>query len=312
MFGGAAHPRRRADGVLHDPAGAHDVLRRAALGAAADPPTGTTTTRTRRPPTMTVPMVVLAVGSVFAGFLLYVGGPARRSSPRRSASSTSPKARSSAHSRGAVPRGRHLRARRAGRLADGRAPPRTGRPSPRRVSLPVRAARRDLYANAINEALIARPGIWLTRALVYFDNRGVDGLVNGIRGGARRQLGAAAPVADRLRPLVRAEHARRLGPRHRCAPRGGVRVNLLLPRPAGVPAARRPGDVPAAGQPGRGQEGRDRHGAAADRARGRHVVRLLGTGRRGGHPLPARVRASTGSRRSAPSSRSGSTASRSS
>ena len=50
---------------------------------------------------------------------------------------------------------------------------------PAHVSLPVRAARRDLYANAINEALIARPGIWLTRALVYFDNRGIDGLVNG-------------------------------------------------------------------------------------------------------------------------------------
>ena len=50
---------------------------------------------------------------------------------------------------------------------------------PEPVSLPVRAARRDLYANAINEALIARPGTWLTRALVYFDNRGVDGLVNG-------------------------------------------------------------------------------------------------------------------------------------
>jgi NADH-quinone oxidoreductase subunit L len=51
------------------------------------------------------------------------------------------------------------------------------RPEP--VSLPVRAARRDLYANAINEALIARPGIWLSRALVYVDNKGVDGVVNG-------------------------------------------------------------------------------------------------------------------------------------
>ncbi len=50
---------------------------------------------------------------------------------------------------------------------------------PAHVSFPVRAARRDLYANAINEALVARPGTWLTRALVYFDNRGVDGLVNG-------------------------------------------------------------------------------------------------------------------------------------
>ena len=54
---------------------------------------------------------------------------------------------------------------------------------PAHVALPVRAARRDLYANAINEALIARPGTWLTRALVYFDNRGVDGLVNGMAAG---------------------------------------------------------------------------------------------------------------------------------
>jgi NADH-quinone oxidoreductase subunit L len=50
---------------------------------------------------------------------------------------------------------------------------------PKRVSLPVAAARADLYANAINEALIARPGTWLTRALVFVDNKGVDGVVNG-------------------------------------------------------------------------------------------------------------------------------------
>ncbi len=47
----------------------------------------------------------------------------------------------------------------------------------------MRAARRDLYANAINEALIERPGIWLTRILVFFDNRGVDGVVNGLAAG---------------------------------------------------------------------------------------------------------------------------------
>ena len=45
--------------------------------------------------------------------------------------------------------------------------------------LPVAAARADLYANAINETLIARPGTWLTRALVFVDNKGVDGVVNG-------------------------------------------------------------------------------------------------------------------------------------
>ncbi len=40
------------------------------------------------------------------------------------------------------------------------------------------AARRDLYGDAVNEALLMRPGQWLTRLSVYFDNRGVDGLVN--------------------------------------------------------------------------------------------------------------------------------------
>jgi NADH-quinone oxidoreductase subunit L len=40
------------------------------------------------------------------------------------------------------------------------------------------AARKDLYGDAINESLLMRPGQWLARLSVYFDNRGVDGLVN--------------------------------------------------------------------------------------------------------------------------------------
>jgi NADH-quinone oxidoreductase subunit L len=44
----------------------------------------------------------------------------------------------------------------------------------------VRAARRNLYTDAVNEAVFEKPGIFLTRALVYLDNRGVDGLVNGL------------------------------------------------------------------------------------------------------------------------------------
>src|SRR6185437_15832648 len=40
------------------------------------------------------------------------------------------------------------------------------------------AARKDLYGDAINESLLMRPGQWLTRLSVFFDNRGVDGLVN--------------------------------------------------------------------------------------------------------------------------------------
>ncbi|MFI6293734.1 NADH-quinone oxidoreductase subunit L [Nonomuraea sp. NPDC050790] len=41
-------------------------------------------------------------------------------------------------------------------------------------------ARRDLYGDALNESLFMRPGQWLTRIAVFFDNRGVDGLVNGL------------------------------------------------------------------------------------------------------------------------------------
>jgi NADH-quinone oxidoreductase subunit L len=42
----------------------------------------------------------------------------------------------------------------------------------------VTAARKDLYGDTVNESLLMRPGQWLTRLSVYFDNRGVDGLVN--------------------------------------------------------------------------------------------------------------------------------------
>jgi NADH-quinone oxidoreductase subunit L len=40
------------------------------------------------------------------------------------------------------------------------------------------AARKDLYGDTVNESLLMRPGQWLTRLSVFFDNRGVDGLVN--------------------------------------------------------------------------------------------------------------------------------------
>jgi NADH-quinone oxidoreductase subunit L len=51
---------------------------------------------------------------------------------------------------------------------------------PERVSWPVRAARANLYGDALNETLIARPGLWLDRALVFGDKFGIDGAVNGI------------------------------------------------------------------------------------------------------------------------------------
>ena len=128
------------------------------------------------PLTMTVPMIVLAFGSVGAGFLLYNGhvleewlAPSVGELVEREAA--------------AVPHsltpflvvGISL----VGVLVAVATNRRTPVERPERVSLPVRAARRDLYANAINETLIARPGTWLTRALVFVDNRGIDGVVNG-------------------------------------------------------------------------------------------------------------------------------------
>ncbi len=49
-----------------------------------------------------------------------------------------------------------------------------------KVSPATTFARRDLYGDALNEAVLMRPGQYLTRTLVWLDNRGVDGLVNGM------------------------------------------------------------------------------------------------------------------------------------
>nr|WP_182546519.1 NADH-quinone oxidoreductase subunit L [Halosaccharopolyspora lacisalsi] len=59
---------------------------------------------------------------------------------------------------------------------------------PQRVSPVVRAARADLYGNAINRALVVRPTDGLARGLVTVDSRGVDGAVDGLAG----FLGAAS------------------------------------------------------------------------------------------------------------------------
>ena len=65
----------------------------------------------------------------------------------------------------------------------GSRPAARSRPSP-----PVR----DLYQDAFNEAVFMRPGQCLTRSLVFFDNRGVDGAVRG----SAAAIGGCGP-ADR-------------------------------------------------------------------------------------------------------------------
>jgi NADH-quinone oxidoreductase subunit L len=130
------------------------------------------------PLSMTAPMIVLAVGSVGAGFLL--------SSGDLLVGWLSPSLGELQElEHGAIPHalvpllvvGVSALGVLVAYLTVGRR--RTPVERPQHVSLPVRAARADLYANSINETLIARPGTWLSRALVFVDNRGVDGLVNG-------------------------------------------------------------------------------------------------------------------------------------
>jgi NADH-quinone oxidoreductase subunit L len=43
----------------------------------------------------------------------------------------------------------------------------------------TRAARQELYGNEVNDVLVVAPSFWLSRVLVWFDNKAVDGFVNG-------------------------------------------------------------------------------------------------------------------------------------
>ncbi|MGY2078302.1 NADH-quinone oxidoreductase subunit L [Modestobacter sp. SYSU DS0657] len=142
------------------------------------------------PPVMTAPMVLLAVGSVAAGFLLVQVFPLAEwltpvfGEPAEAAHVVAPAVV------GLVVTAVMLVGVLAAWLLVGRREVPTTAPA--RVSPVVTAARRALYADTVNEALLMRPGIWLTRALVFLDNRGVDGLVNGTAaalGGSSARLG---------------------------------------------------------------------------------------------------------------------------
>jgi NADH-quinone oxidoreductase subunit L len=130
------------------------------------------------PASMTGPMILLAVGSVFAGWLLTQNHVLATWLAPSVGEQVEPEHAALSHTAvTALTLGLAALGVLVAYLVVGRRPTPVERPEP--VSLPVQAARRDLYANAINETLIARPGTWLSRALVYVDNRGVDGLVNG-------------------------------------------------------------------------------------------------------------------------------------
>src|SRR5215210_4476453 len=144
------------------------------------------------PPVMTAPMVVLAVSSVLAGFLLVQAFPLDEwlapvfGEPEEATHVVAPVTIEIAlvvvMALGIVAAWLFVGRREVPVVA------------PVRVSPVTRAARHALYADAVNESLFMRPGQWLTRALVFFDNRGVDGAVNGLAatlGGSSSRLGKA-------------------------------------------------------------------------------------------------------------------------
>jgi NADH-quinone oxidoreductase subunit L len=132
-------------------------------------------------PVMTIPMGVLAVASLVGGYLLIFGGGVQKwLTP------------SVGHS---VEEGVHtispvvlavitivvvLLGIAGAWVAFGVRPVPVEQPAGNAVTV---AARKNLYGDAFNETVLMRPGQWLTRALVFFDNRGVDGTVNGFAAG---------------------------------------------------------------------------------------------------------------------------------
>jgi NADH-quinone oxidoreductase subunit L len=143
------------------------------------------------PAVMTWPMILLAVGSVFSGGLLAVGGALQHwLAPVvgvHEASHAAPAWVISIVALVVVAVGIVVAYWRYGtRPVPGTAPA--------EVSVLAMAARRDLYGDAFNEEVFMRPGGQLTRALVEFDNQGVDGSVNALAALVSR-------TSDRLRGL---------------------------------------------------------------------------------------------------------------
>ncbi|MGH3420598.1 MAG: NADH-quinone oxidoreductase subunit L, partial [Streptosporangiaceae bacterium] len=127
------------------------------------------------PAVMTWPMMVLAIGSVGAGAFLIVNNrlqdflaPVVGVPPESHGFFTTP---------GIVAIVFALAGVALAWAMYGRAPVPAVAPPGRPLTV---AARKDLYGDAFNESVLMRPGQWLTRLSVYFDNRGVDGLVNSL------------------------------------------------------------------------------------------------------------------------------------
>ena len=131
-------------------------------------------------PWMTGPMIVLALGAVFAGFTsLYVGNIEEWLAPVVGFQEVEGGISANLLIAmtlvvvviGVVIGWRQYAVREVPEIA------------PTQVSALTVAARHDLYGDEVNEALFERPGQHLTRTLVWTDNKIIDGAVNGTAAG---------------------------------------------------------------------------------------------------------------------------------
>jgi NADH-quinone oxidoreductase subunit L len=142
------------------------------------------------PASMTAPMVVLAIGSVGAGALLSLGGALQNW--------LEPVVGSAEAEHGVPPWVTTVLALAAVAvgvlIAYRRYAAEVPRTAPQDVSALTVAARRDLYGDAVNEAIFMRGGRQVTRAMVAVDDTAIDGSINGVSAGVRG-------IADALRGL---------------------------------------------------------------------------------------------------------------
>ena len=143
------------------------------------------------PPVMTAPMIVLAIGSVGAGAVLALGHTlARWLEPvvgTHEAHHAVPAWVTTVAALTAVAVGVGIAYR---QYANRRVP----QTAPQDVSALTVAARRDLYGDAVNEAVFERGGRQVTRTLVAVDDVAVEGAVSGL-------AAAVGRVSDGLRGL---------------------------------------------------------------------------------------------------------------
>lgn len=140
---------------------------------------------------MTVPMIILAVGSVGLGYALYSG--------HRFEAWLAPVVGETAHLEPVLPVPVLIAATTVlvvlGALLAWRQYAASEVPTEApRASVLTRAARKDLYQDALNENLFMRPGQYLTRALTYADTAVIDGAVSG----AARGTAASGGLLRRL------------------------------------------------------------------------------------------------------------------